>query len=303
MAFLTAAPCPGALARHCAAEQPPNGGTDMRYATGRRAVLSRCLLVAAVALALAGTAAPALAHGGGGGGGSQDFSITGSTSPGFVVQGGLATCPAFDNCLPNPSFEPRYFSCGFSDCGYNNATVLLTSVNGFAGTVNLQLLNLPAGVTSQTAANVTLAENATAYTDFKLQAGAGVPPGDYLVTVRATSGGLVHDATYLIRVVTQLPPPLQTPTFSPASIRGGTSSTGTVALAGPAPTGGAVISLLNSNPSVATVPATVTIPQGQTSATFTVSTTPVAATTYVSINANYQTVIYPIGAGTLTVTP
>jgi len=67
--------------------------------------------------------------------------------------------------------------------------------------------------------------------------------------------------------------------------------------------GGAVISLLNSNPSVATVPATVTIPGGQTSATFPVTTTPVAATTYVSINANYQTVIYPIGAGTLTVTP
>jgi hypothetical protein len=51
--------------------------------------------------------------------GSQDFSIccTDSTTPGFLVQGGLATCPAFDNCLPNPSFEPRYFSCG----GYNNA--------------------------------------------------------------------------------------------------------------------------------------------------------------------------------------
>ena len=277
----------------------------MRYATGRRAVLPRCLLVAAVALALAGTAAPALAHGGGGGGGSQDFSIccTDSTIPGFLVQGGLATCPAFDNCAPNPSFEPRYFSCGFSDCGYNNAVVALTSLNGFAGTVNLQLLNLPTGVTAQTAASVTLAENTTAYTDFKLQAAVGVPPGDYLVTVRATSGALVHDAAHLIRVVTQLPPPLQTPTFSPASIRGGTSSTGTVALAGPAPAGGAVISLLNSNPSAATVPATVTIPGGQTSATFTVTTTPVAATTYVSINANYQTVIYPIGAGTLTVTP
>ncbi len=279
----------------------------MRSPTGRRAVLSRCLLVAAVALALVGTAAPALADGGGGGGGggSQDFSVccNDSTIPGFVVQGGLATCPAFDNCLPNPGFEPRYFSCGFFDCGYNNASVVLTSVNGFAGTVSLQLLNLPPGVTSQTAASVTLAENATTYTDFKLQAAAGVQPGDYLVTVRAASGGLVHDAAHLIRVMAQLPPPLQTPTFNPASIRGGTSAAGTVSLAGPAPAGGAVVSLLNGNPSVAAVPATVTIPQGQASATFTVTTTPVAATTYVSINANYQTVIYPIGAGTLTVTP
>jgi len=278
----------------------------MRYAPGRHTVLGRGLLVVVAALALVGTAAPASAdRGGGGGGGSQDFSIccNDSTIPGFVVQGGLATCPAFDNCLPNPSFEPRYFSCGFFDCGYNNATVVLTSLNGFAGTVNLQLLNLPAGVTSQTAASVDLAENTTVYTDFKLQAAVGVQPGDYLVTVRAASGGLVHDAAHLLRIGTQLPPPLQTPTFSPASVRGGTSSTGTVALAGPAPAGGAVISLLNSNPSVATVPATVTIPQGQTSAIFPVTTTAVAATTYVSINANYQTVIYPIGAGTLTVTP
>jgi hypothetical protein len=275
----------------------------MQYVTSRHRALSRWALVAAVAFALVSAAAPALASGGGGG--SRDFSIccNDSAIPGFVVQGGLTTCPAFDNCLPNPSFEPRYFSCGFDDCGYNTATVVLTSLNGFEGTVSLQLVNLPPGVTSQTAATVTLAKDATTYTDFKLQAAASAQPGDYLVTVRATSGGLVHDAPHLIRVVTQLPPPLQTPTFSPASVKGGTASTGTVALAGPAPVGGAVISLLNSTPSVATVPPSVTIPAGQTSATFIVTTTPVAATTYVSINANYQTVIYPIGEGTLTVTP
>lgn len=123
------------------------------------------------------------------------------------------------------------------------------------------------------------------------------------MTVRGTSGALVHDAPHLIRILDQLPPPPLTPMFNPASIRGGTSSTGTVTLAGPAPRGGAVVSLLNGNLSVATVPASVTIPAGQTSATFSVTTTPVAATTYVFINANYQTVIYPIGAGPLTVTP
>ncbi len=64
-----------------------------------------------------------------------------------------------------------------------------------------------------------------------------------------------------------------------------------------------MVTLLNGNRSVVTVPATVTIPGGATSATFTATTTAVPATTYVSINANYQTVIYPIGPGTLTVTP
>lgn len=150
---------------------------------------------------------------------------------------------------------------------------------------------------------MTLNGNSTTVTDFSLRADSTAVPGDYLVTVRGTSGTFVHDTQYLIRIVDQLPPPLLTPTFSPASIKGGTSSTGTVALAGPAPAGGAVVSLLNDTPSVATVPASVTIPAGQTSATFGVSTTSVAATTYVSINAKYQTVIYPIGAGTLTVTP
>lgn len=277
----------------------------MRRTTGRRAGLVLRVLLAAVAvLALAGAAVPVQASGGSGGGHGGDFSIccNDSTIPGFLVQGGLPTCPAFDNCAPNPSFEPRYFSCGFSDCGYNNASVVLSSINGFAGSVTLQVLGLPAGVTSQTATTVTLNGNSTTYTDFSLQAAATAVPGDYLVTVRATSDALVHDAQHLIRVVAQLPPPLLTPTFNPTSVTGGTSSTGTVALAGPAPAGGAVVSLLNGNPSVATVPASVTIPAGQTSTTFAVTTSPVAATTYVSINANYQTVIYPIGAGTLTVT-
>jgi hypothetical protein len=262
------------------------------------------LLAAVAALALASTTAPALAGGGPGGGGG-DFSIccNDSSTPGFQVVGGLASCPSFDNCLPNPSFEPRYFSCGFTDCGYNNASVVLTSLNGFSGTVTLQVLNLPAGVTSLTTSSVNLASNATAYTDFKLQAASTAVPGDYLVTVRATSGALVHDALHLLRVVDQLPPPLLTPTFAPSTVKGGTASTGTVALAGPAPSGGAVVSILNGSPSVASMPATVTIPAGQTSASFTVTTTAVAATTYVSVNANYQTVIYPIGSGTLTVNP
>jgi hypothetical protein len=58
-------------------------------------------------------------------------------------------------------------------------------------------------------------------------------------------------------------PDLEFRAFNPASITGGTSSTGTVGLAGPAPAGGAVISLLNSNTSVATVPASVTIPEAR----------------------------------------
>ena len=48
---------------------------------------------------------------------------------------GSPPAPACDICFPNPSVEPRYFSCGFSDCGYNNASLVLTSLNGFSATV------------------------------------------------------------------------------------------------------------------------------------------------------------------------
>ena len=72
--------------------------------------------------------------------------------------------------------------------------------------------------------------------------------------------------------------------LSPANVTGGSLSTGTVTMNGPAPTGGAVISLLSSDPSV-TVPASVTIPEGTTSATFAVSTSPVAAATTSTVSA------------------
>jgi hypothetical protein len=74
--------------------------------------------------------------------------------------------------------------------------------------------------------------------------------------------------------------------LSPADVTGGSSSTGTVTLSGAAPTGGAVISLSSSDPSVG-VPATVTISRGTTSTTFTVATSPVAAKTTAVITAAF----------------
>lgn len=57
----------------------------------------------------------------------------------------------------------------------------------------------------------------------------------------------------------------------PSTVAYPTTSTGTVTLSAPAPTGGIVVSLSSGTPSVATVPATVTVLAGQTTATFTVT--------------------------------
>jgi hypothetical protein len=87
--------------------------------------------------------------------------------------------------------------------------------------------------------------------------------------------------------------------LNPTTVTGGASSTGTVTLSGAAPSGGAVV-YLSSSASAATVPSSVVVAAGTTSATFTVTTSPVTASTAVTITASYA------GANktdTLTVSP
>src|SRR3989475_5155908 len=66
------------------------------------------------------------------------------------------------------------------------------------------------------------------------------------------------------------------------------------------PSGGAVVSLSSNNPGVASVPASVTVPGNATSATFTVSTSPVSTTTSVTISGSYNGTTL---SASLTVTP
>jgi len=113
-------------------------------------------------------------------------------------------------------------------------------------------------------------------------------------------------------------PPPGSPTLSsvgvnPSSVTGGSSSTGTVTLSGPAPTYGATVNLSSS--ASATVPSSVTVASGATSATFPVNTSAVTTSTSVTISASYAGVTKtasltvnpssggtPAGTYTLTVT-
>src|SRR2546425_249316 len=108
-----------------------------------------------------------------------------------------------------------------------------------------------------------------------------------LVTISASYGGVTQTAS-----VTVTPSPLPTLsslTLSPTSVVGGAqSSTGTVTLNGPAPAGGAQVLLSSSNTGAATVPSSVTVPAGATSATFTVNTSMVLISTSATISASYN---------------
>ncbi len=102
------------------------------------------------------------------------------------------------------------------------------------------------------------------------------------VTISASYGGVTKTAT-----LTVTPPALSALSLNPTSVRGGSTSQGTVRLSGPAPNSGTVVSL-SDNSSVASEPASVTIPGGSTSATFTITTTPVNRSRSVTISAVYN---------------
>jgi hypothetical protein len=93
---------------------------------------------------------------------------------------------------------------------------------------------------------------------------------------------------------------VQSLTFTPRSVAGGANAVATVTLLSAAPQGGAVVSLLNGNTVAASMPASVTVLAGATSASFNISTTVVSVTTPLSILASYNATNR---SAVLTVTP
>ncbi len=77
------------------------------------------------------------------------------------------------------------------------------------------------------------------------------------------------------------PPPSQVSTvdINPTTVVGGDASSGTIVMSTPAPDAGAVISLSSSDPAVASVPSTVTVPGNSFTGGFTINTSSVAAST------------------------
>jgi hypothetical protein len=88
-------------------------------------------------------------------------------------------------------------------------------------------------------------------------------------------------------------PPAQTATalravsVSPSSVTGGQTASGTVILTAAAPAEGIVVDLAAGDPAV-TLPVTVTVAAGSTSASFTLNTSPVATTSTVTVTASYN---------------
>ncbi|HKH46448.1 MAG TPA: alpha/beta hydrolase fold domain-containing protein [Thermoanaerobaculia bacterium] len=125
------------------------------------------------------------------------------------------------------------------------------------------------------------------------------------VQVTASYRGVGRTASLTVQA-----PVLSALTLTPSSVAGGcAASTGKITLSGKAPTGGLVVSLTNANPA-ATLPASVTVAAGSSSATFSISTTTVSAAQSGAVTASFGGVtrsatltVRPVGLLTLALAP
>jgi hypothetical protein len=140
--------------------------------------------------------------------------------------------------------------------------------------------------------SVLIAAGATESAAFPIATG-GVASVTAVVITAACSGGTAS------ATVTVNPAALQSISM-PASFAAGTTVTASVSLTGQAPPSGAILSLTSSAPEVASVPAQLTIPAGQTSGTFPIKALSSPNSATVQITAAFGDVSR---AATVTVTP
>jgi hypothetical protein len=174
--------------------------------------------------------------------------------------------------------------------GLSSLSVAPSSIGGGGSSTGTVTLNGPAPING---AVIALSSDNTAAAS--VPASATVAPGatsatfsvttstvtaSSNVSISGTYNGATQSALLGIEAST-----LNLLSLSPTSVTGGASSTGTINLTSPAPSGGTVVSLSSSDPSVAAVPDFVTVPAGATSATFAVATSAVSASTSVVMTA------------------
>ncbi|MGI4791251.1 MAG: beta strand repeat-containing protein [Janthinobacterium lividum] len=179
-----------------------------------------------------------------------------------------------------------------SSVSLNPATIVGGDPSTATANFNIQA---PAGAT------LTLSSSNTAVAT--VPATVSVPTGSYsvpfsvssvsvttatTVTISAAYGGVIQTATLTVNPM----PTVTRLSVSPGEVTGGSSSYGTVALSGIAPASGSLVTLSSGSGS-ATVPATVTVPSGQSSTGFSIGTSPVAATTTVTLSGTYRSATVP----------
>ncbi|HKA34367.1 MAG TPA: hypothetical protein VKH64_14190 [Candidatus Binatia bacterium] len=213
----------------------------------------------------------------------------------------------WDNGILNPAFgaltanDFEVIELGYNASGSTTTDAALAAVSVSPGTVTGGQTS--AGVVTLTTAApaggliVDLATGNPAVTlPANVTVNAGATTANFTVTtvpvaaasnatITATYNGVSKSAPLALK-----PPVFSSLTLNPTSVVGGNSSQGTVTLSGKAPLGGVVVNLVSSKTSRASVPSSVTVPAGASSANFSVTTT-AGGKTSATITASYAGVV------------
>ena len=165
--------------------------------------------------------------------------------------------------------------------GGNSVALTVTLTSGAQGTGavvslsdnNPTIFNLPASMTIAAGAQTGSVTASTA-----------AVPANTPVTVTASYNNSSLGTTITVLPV---PPPaaLNSIGFFPNTVTGGTAALGILSVTGPAGPGGFTATLSSNVPGIVTLPATVTVPQGQTNVSFSVPTAAVTAQTGLTVFA------------------
>jgi hypothetical protein len=318
----------GAGARNLQAMLPVNsvGGTLTSISRSGTSVPFSTQTIKGVQYAFfAATAGSYQAVYGGSGGGTFSISGTISGAGGASAQltlsgaaSGTTTADAGGNytfgSLANGSYTVTPSKAGFTFSPTStNVTISGSNRSSINFTSTAQTYSLSGNVsgTGGSGATVALSGTATATTTADASGNysfSSLLNGNYTVTPSrtgftfspASQAATVNNANVTgLNFTSAAAVSLSSVAMNPTTVLGGTSSTGTVTLSGPAPSGGILVTLSDTSTS-ATTPASVTVSAGSATATFTVTTTGVASQTAVTISATYSGTTKQ---ATLTITP
>ncbi|HEX4683867.1 MAG TPA: hypothetical protein VH277_14205 [Gemmatimonadaceae bacterium] len=173
----------------------------------------------------------------------------------------------------------------------STATIRLTSPAPAGGLVVGLAINLPLSATMPAA--ITFPAG-TSVATVPVATFVGFPNSTTTVELRAMAGAtIVHNGLNVVTGAVAEPLSIGTTTLNAplvggfATVTGGTSVQASISLTGPAPSGGALVTLVSTDTTVATVPASVLIPAGSSSAGFVVSTKAVTTASSTNVGGGF----------------
>ena len=214
----------------------------------------------------------------------------GSSTGSFSINTGAVTSPTSVVITGTANGISQSATLSISTVGLSSISLSPASVPGGVTSVATITLSGPAPTAGVVVALKSSNANANIASNVTVPSGSSTATvsvstsrvnAQTIATITASEGGFS-----LSTDLTIVPVGLQSVTASPTTVVGGNSTIGTVTMSGPAPSGGLTVSLIASDSNVS-VPTTISIPAGSSSATFTVSTVPVASTDSPSISATY----------------